>query len=301
VTGLRREPPAEVRRELRREVGFGCPVEDCGSPYLTWHHFDPPWNERQHHDPCGMVALCRDHHPEADSGAFTPKQLREFKQARRDRTRPVGARINWMRQQLVAVIGGNFYVDVPVALKVQDMPVVWFGRDEQGNVLVNVQQLTTSGEPRMVMVENFWIKEGSAEHDIECPPSGRLVKATHPNGDRLRVEFRTHDSWDTFERRYPLPDLPKRPPLTFPPNMPPESRELLRKHHEEWVNRPFELPPQREHAARAGVKLPVTTVEVEMSIAGTELKLGPRSTPLPGANVIAGSWSADGQVGVQIN
>lgn len=25
---------------LRREVGFGCPV--CRSPFLTWHHFDPP-------------------------------------------------------------------------------------------------------------------------------------------------------------------------------------------------------------------------------------------------------------------
>src|SRR5438876_5358162 len=26
--------------ELRREVGFGCPV--CRSPFLTWHLFDPP-------------------------------------------------------------------------------------------------------------------------------------------------------------------------------------------------------------------------------------------------------------------
>src|SRR5215211_7582447 len=76
---VNRTPPIEVRRELRREVGFGCPVDGCGSPYLTWHHFDPPWKERQHHDVVGMVALCREHHDKADVGAFTRQQLRQLK------------------------------------------------------------------------------------------------------------------------------------------------------------------------------------------------------------------------------
>jgi hypothetical protein len=300
MAALRRERPVAVRRQLRREVGFGCPVPGCGSPYLTWHHFDPPWRDRQHHDPSGMVALCRDHHPEADAGAFTPEQLREFKHAGRDRSRPVGAQINWMRQQLVAVIGGNFYVDVVVALQVQDHPVVWFGRDDQGNVLVNLRQLTTSHEPRMVMIENFWITEGTAEHDIECPPHGRLVKASYSNGDRLRVEFRSHESWDAFERRYPVPDLSGLPSPPLPPNAPPEIHEAMRNRREEWAAAAASLPPQRQHAARAGVQLPVTTVEIEMTVAGTDLNLGPRSTTLPGSNVIAGSWMVAGQVGVHI-
>jgi hypothetical protein len=40
--GLPRRPPMDVIRLLRSEVGFCCPVEGCGNPYLTWHHFDPP-------------------------------------------------------------------------------------------------------------------------------------------------------------------------------------------------------------------------------------------------------------------
>jgi hypothetical protein len=75
----RTRPLAEIRRQLRGEVGFGCPVEGCGSPYLTWHHFDPPWREREHHDADGMFALCLQHHKEADSGAFSDSQLRSFK------------------------------------------------------------------------------------------------------------------------------------------------------------------------------------------------------------------------------
>jgi hypothetical protein len=59
-----------IRMALAEEVGFGCPVEGCGSPYLSWHHFDPPWSERQQHEPQGMIALCRTHHDMADVGTF---------------------------------------------------------------------------------------------------------------------------------------------------------------------------------------------------------------------------------------
>jgi hypothetical protein len=38
--------PEEVRRMLREQVNFGCPVSDCGHPYLMDHHFDPNWARR---------------------------------------------------------------------------------------------------------------------------------------------------------------------------------------------------------------------------------------------------------------
>ena len=111
-----------------------------------------------------MVALCRDHHPEADAGAFTIEQLRDFKRVKYEGARPVGARISWMRQELVAVVGNFFYVDTPVAVRIRSDPVVWFERDEVGCLLVNLQQLSIDG-PRMVMRENFWITDGaSASH-----------------------------------------------------------------------------------------------------------------------------------------
>lgn len=52
---MNRTPPEPVREILRKEVNFGCPIEGCGSPYLEYHHFDPPWHEREHHDPQGMI------------------------------------------------------------------------------------------------------------------------------------------------------------------------------------------------------------------------------------------------------
>jgi hypothetical protein len=155
-----------------------------------------------------MIALCRDHHPEADSGAFTKEQLREFKQVGRDRSQLLGTRFNWMREKLLAVVAGNFYYEVPIAVQVEDMPVVWFNRNASGMLLVNLRMLTTSGKPRMVMADNFWMTVGSDENEITCPPSGGMVNAKYPNGDRLGIEFRDVASVEELDRRYPPPGLP---------------------------------------------------------------------------------------------
>lgn len=71
--------PKRVKEILREEVGFGCPVRDCGNPYLEYHHFDPPVHIKPHNEPNGMIALCAQHHKKADGHAYTDEQLHAFK------------------------------------------------------------------------------------------------------------------------------------------------------------------------------------------------------------------------------
>jgi hypothetical protein len=94
MAGPGRDPYRDVKRRLRREVGFTCPVEGCGNPYLTWHHFDPPWRVEHHHRPEGMIALCLEHAAQADNDAFTHDQLRALKHAGGTGRSTVGARFN---------------------------------------------------------------------------------------------------------------------------------------------------------------------------------------------------------------
>src|SRR4029079_15500764 len=105
---MERTPPVDVRKQLRREVQFGCPVSGCANPYLEYHHFDPPWREKHHHNPEGMLALCAEHHRKADAGAFTVEQLREMK---KESPNTVRGRFNWLRNELLAVVGGSFYFE----------------------------------------------------------------------------------------------------------------------------------------------------------------------------------------------
>ena len=199
---MNRKPPVDVKRTLREEVGFGCPVPGCGLPYLEWHHFDPPWHVKNHHDPKGMIALCREHHIQADNGAFTKEQLHDFKKGGKENWSQVRGKFNWMRNRLLAVVGGNFYYETPVILEFKGQPVIWFERDENDYLLLNLHMLSTTGEPRAFITNNEWFNVGG-EEDIECPPSAKKVKISYPNGDFVSVEFFELNTIEEAQKRYP--------------------------------------------------------------------------------------------------
>jgi hypothetical protein len=212
---MNRTPPAGVLRELRKEVGFGCPVPGCGNPYLYWHHFDPPWNEKEHHDPNGMIALCGEHHPKADAGAFTKEQLREFKQSGKSRAMEVKGRFDWMRRDLLAVVGGCMYLRVPVILEFRNEPAIWFNRDDEGYLLLNFRMLTTSGQARVRIEDNFWMPRGNPD-EVESPPNGRKLRVCYNNGDSLSVEFFDVASAEDLFARYPSGNSAASSTVQFP-------------------------------------------------------------------------------------
>jgi hypothetical protein len=189
-----------VRRQLRREVGFGCPIPGCGSPYLRWHHFDPPWGVREHHNPAGMIALCGEHHSKADAGAFTRDQLCKFKQLGREQGAAVKGRFDWMRHNLLGVLGGTFRYGTTYVVKVGGRRIIWFERDEEGYVLLNMN-LPESGGARLLMRNNYWMSFGHPI-DLDCPPSGKRLHVWYENGDWVKVEFHELQSPDDLAGQY---------------------------------------------------------------------------------------------------
>lgn len=195
---LGRRAPEGVRRQLRQEVGFGCPIVNCGNPYLEFHHFDPPWSVQQHHNPEGMIALCATHHAKAD--AYTVEQCRELKRSVPDRT--VGGRFEWMRREIVAVVGGNYYHETPRMVVFENEPVVWFERDADGYLQLSFKMLTTSGEPRTEMLANDWVIAGNPL-DVESPPNGSYLRVRYENGDEIAVQFREWASPEDVSEKHP--------------------------------------------------------------------------------------------------
>lgn len=203
---MNRKPPASVIKQLRSEVGFGCPVPECGNPYLEWHHFDPPWKVNPHHNPDGMVALCAEHHKKADNGAYTNEQLSKFKSAKVDPAL-VRGRFDWRRNKLLAVVGGNFYYETPRVLVIDGHDVVSLTRDEDGYLLLSVQMLSLSTEVRLEMSENCWENIGNPV-DLVSPPSGKDLRVRYANGDSLAVHFYVIGDGAEFQEKF------KRDPYT---------------------------------------------------------------------------------------
>ena len=194
-----RTPPVAARRELRREVGFGCPVGGCGNPYLEYHHFDPPWEKEHHHDPARMIALCATHH--AKAGAWTVEQCRAMKSVPPDRPE-VRGKFEWMRQDVLAVIGGNFYYETPNMVVFRGSPIIWFNRDDQRRLLLNFRVLTASGQSRLRLEDNDWIIRGNPL-DVESPPNGTRLRVRYDNGDDVSIRFREWNDMPSLGSEYP--------------------------------------------------------------------------------------------------
>lgn len=184
---LSRTPQVDVRRLLRREVGFGCPADGCGNPYLEYHHFDPPWNVEHHHDPARMIALCATHHAKAD--AWSVEQVREMKASGKYRGLQVQGRLEWMREDVLAVIGGNYYYETPNMVVFRGQPLIWFQRDEERRLLLSMNMLSRSNEPRTSLVDNDWSLRGQPD-DVESPPNGSRLNVKYANGDAVSIRFR---------------------------------------------------------------------------------------------------------------
>lgn len=187
---------------LRHEQHFVCAVPGCASPYLYWHHFDPPWREAPHHNPDGMVGLCGEHHAKADAGAFTREQLREFKQSASADPAGVSGAFDWLRRDLVLVAGGICFVNTPIAVEVSGRPAIWFRRDDNGYGLLNVRMPQSGPSRRVEITDNFWIATGNVR-SLVCPPSGKSLVAEYANGDRLRIEFAEVENASELTRRHP--------------------------------------------------------------------------------------------------
>jgi uncharacterized coiled-coil protein SlyX len=187
---LDRKPPAEVRRILRTEVGFGCPVPECRKPFLTWHHFDPPWHEWQHHDPAGMIALCREHHDAADRGLFSKGDLQALKKAALS-VEDVKARFPWAKRGILVRLGGVYCGGSSIIFAVSNAPIIRFTKDDSGLLLLSFELRSADSTPALLMEENVFLADPDALHDLEVDTGPTRIKAWFAKRDiGLDLSFR---------------------------------------------------------------------------------------------------------------
>jgi len=207
----RKPIPRAVKKVLRAEVGFGCPVKGCGNPYLEYHHFDPPVSVRPHNEPKGMIALCAQHHKKADGDAFTVEQLHELKKDRANASLVKG-NLDWLRKDLLAVVGGNFYHETPRVNTIDGRDLVSLLRDEEGYLRLSINMLSLEPEERIIIEENSWENVGTPL-DLRSPPQGKELEVRYHNGDYLHLRFIELKSFEQAQKRYKTDILRK---VTFP-------------------------------------------------------------------------------------
>lgn len=186
---MNRTPPANVRHELRREVNFGCPVSKCGTPYLTWHHFDPPWSEKHHHNPEGMIALCPEHASLADGGKWLKEQIRAMKENPYITSTLVSKEFGYLRKQIVCRLG-NLAFNVPNILVINGERVIGFVRDPDGYLRLNILLRDSTGTPILEMEDNDWVSYPPELFDLVCKPQGRELQIkSNDSQTEMKIRF----------------------------------------------------------------------------------------------------------------
>ena len=152
---------------LRREVGYVCPVEGCGSPYLTWHHFDPPWTKGHIDRVEGMIALCAEHHNAANANAYSIDQLKLLKKSLN--TAVVHGDVLLRRSNTVFVASDNISHRCLGLLKFKGVPLVYFKKlESEPEYQLFISTIDKMGRLEQIIMGNFW----------EVDPENYVVIAT---------------------------------------------------------------------------------------------------------------------------
>lgn len=178
---------------LRREVGFGCPV--CRSPFLTWHHFDPPEAVEEHWRPEGIVALCLEHHGVADAkkgrpGAYSVDQLRAMKRDAALKAKPVEGdflHLSGHKSPLVRI--GGCYTDIKSpAISVNEIPQIAFQKDSSGQIGLNFVLRNRNDDVVVKMESNWFTAYPSNVHDMIVTPKTKDIRVWLDSED-VGLEF----------------------------------------------------------------------------------------------------------------
>lgn len=204
MSHIGRKPPDAVIRILRNEVGFACPI--CGSPFLTWHHFDPPWRKKQHHNPEGMIALCPEHATHADGGHWTITQLRSLKHPLNLDARVV-ASWPWQPEKAVFMLGNSYYIGERPLLALSNRSVFSASKyippgQHNPAIMFSVNLQNETGKSLLSLKDNFLSFYASDLSDVQCPPQAKIFEAVNKNGISLKLQHKRL-SLDAFLEQVP--------------------------------------------------------------------------------------------------
>lgn len=168
-------------RELRQQVGFGCPV--CRSPFLTWHHFDPPVHETgMHWRTEGIVAMCPFCHADADekggsAGAYSKDELRAMKESSHSSEDVKGRFPAWEQKKSLLVRMGGCYADTHSPLfSINGIPQIVIGKNEAGLLNLSFTLRNRQDQVLLRMEENWLTAYPANVHDMIVPPKTKRIK-----------------------------------------------------------------------------------------------------------------------------
>jgi hypothetical protein len=154
--GLARTIPANVKRTIRKNSGFGCVV--CGLGIIEYDHVDPEFNDAWEHDSNCMTLLCPNCHSKVTRGMWSKEKIKGHME------NPYCLQIGYSNDFFD--IGDNFpkikfagslIKNTPIPLMIKGIPLIKIVKSETENIfLLSAFFYNSKGEKSLEIIDNEW-------------------------------------------------------------------------------------------------------------------------------------------------
>jgi hypothetical protein len=173
--GLDRRIPDPVKAEVRKRCGFGC--VDCGSAIYEYHHFDPPFEEANIHDPNGITLLCAFKHDLATRGLLSKETISRYNSNPKCLTTGFSHVELDMGENFEVIFGGITFINTPNIIVGFGQPllVIELPEEPKGPFRLSAIFQDRSGNEIARIVQNEWI--GASDNwDISTDGSEFIIR-----------------------------------------------------------------------------------------------------------------------------
>ena len=180
--GLKRNIPADVRRDVRQRCKFGCVF--CRSGFYQYEHIDPPFKNAVRHDPERICCLCGSCHDLVTRGHLSKelviKSYHDMQALQDGEVLPPTGPLDFHDGSAELMIGGLLYSPaVQTVLRYHEQDLICMLPGKQGEPgMISAVFTDESGREVLRLVENEWV--GSLDNwDIEVVGRRLTVRREH--------------------------------------------------------------------------------------------------------------------------
>lgn len=158
---LSRHIPEEIKRQVRRNCGFGCVI--CGSAFYEYEHFNPEFNEATAHTPAGITLLCAKHHDDKTRGRMSNNALIEA--VANPKCKQTGfshGSLEFGTKESIVQIGSTVFIDARNIICINGETVLSIKKPEVENAPFLLTLVTEDSHSSNRVIDNEWIGDAKS-------------------------------------------------------------------------------------------------------------------------------------------
>ncbi|HGE6483872.1 TPA: HNH endonuclease [Klebsiella variicola] len=178
--GLKRYIPADIRRKIRQDAGYGCVM--CGKVFTDYEHIEPEFNNAREHDPEKMTLLCKGCHDDVTDKRISKRKVWLAKENPfTKKNKLVKGILDPDTDEMKLKIGSLISIGASIVIIVHGKPLFWFSVPETSGEPLYLNAIFSDDKGIIAYIEDNIFHGVVASQDIDT--EGYTIEVRYGVGD----------------------------------------------------------------------------------------------------------------------